>query len=88
MNALYTVLLANSALIDIVWTISGLVVVLGLGGLFMWLSKKYFAYDEDEKNANTPFTLDELAKLHEKGHLSDEEYKVLKQQIIDKISKE
>ena len=58
----------------------GVLFILLLLGFF--LIRRFTVSSKPNETADTAFTLEQIRKLHEQGQLSDEEYKNLKEKII------
>jgi len=57
------------------------------GGLAFWLIRKKLrpAQDDPPTFGATPFTLDQIRRLHQQGQLSETEFEKLKQKILRQI---
>ncbi len=50
--------------------------------VYRWIRKRMISNDQKK---DTPFTLDEIRKMHRSGHISEEEYKSLRDRILNDL---
>ena len=80
------ILLAEIDIRDVIWVIAGLALILGWGVFALVVAKRKLFGSKSDGNDDGGFTLADLRQMRDNGRISEEEYNVLRDKIIQDSS--